>query len=133
MTAGRGRPPVFDEPAQAEFLRLVASGVRIGDAADKLGISRRTPTQLKARDRGFAERLASAKTAGSTARIPHGTPGGYNNHGCRQHCCRAAATTARAAHRDTTRQTNTTAQVHPLPVPHPHTATTKFSVLADVS
>lgn len=136
MTAGRGRPPIFDEPAQAEFLRLVASGVRIGEAADKLGISRRTPTQLKARDRSFAERLAAAKTAGADARIPHGTPGGYNNHGCRRPCCRAAAAAARAAHRaahrDTTRD-DRTAQVHPLPVPQPHTATTKFSVLADVS
>lgn len=132
MTAGRGRPVTFDEPAQAEFLRLVASGVRIGEAADKLGISRRTPTQLKARDRCFAERLAAAKTAGADARIPHGTPGGYNNHGCRQHCCRAAATAARAAHRDTTRD-DRTAQVHPLPVPQPHTATTKLLMLADVS
>lgn len=132
MTAGRGRPVTFDEPAQAEFLRLIASGVRIGEAADKLGISRRTPTQLKARDRCFAERLAAAKAAGADARIPHGTPGGYNNHGCRRPCCRAAATAARAAHRDTTRQINTTAQVHPLPVPQPHTATSKFAVLADV-
>ncbi|MFF3547145.1 helix-turn-helix domain-containing protein [Streptomyces platensis] len=132
VTAGRGRPVTFDEPAQAEFLRLVASGVRIGEAADKLGVSRRTPTQLKTRDRGFAERLAAAKTAGSVARIPHGTPGGYNNHGCRRPCCRAEATAARAAHRDTTRD-DRTAQVHPLPVVQPRTATTKFSVLADVS
>ncbi|PBC72343.1 MULTISPECIES: hypothetical protein [unclassified Streptomyces] len=135
MTAGRGRPVTFDQAAQVEFLRLVASGVRIGDAADKLGISRRTPTQLAARNPGFAQRLAAAKAAGRDNRIPHGTAGGYNNHGCRGPRCTAAATAARTRHRQATVQhdgPDRTAQVHPLPIPQPHTATTKFAVLADV-
>ena len=136
MTAGRGRPPIFDQAAQDAFLNLVASGVRIGDAADKLGISRRTPTQLAARNPGFAPRLAAAKAAGRHQRIPHGTAGGYNNHQCRCPRCTAAATAARTKHRAKTAQhdgPDTTAHIHPLPIPQPHTATTKLLMLADVS
>ncbi|MFF9787236.1 hypothetical protein [Streptomyces nigrescens] len=135
---GRGRPPIFDQAAQDAFLNLVASGVRIGDAADKLGISRRTPTQLAARNPSFAPRLAAAKAAGRDHRIPHGTAGGYNNHACRCSRCTAAATAARTRHRATTAPTaehdgpDRTAHIHPLRVPQPTTATTKFSVLADV-
>ncbi|MFE7780301.1 hypothetical protein [Streptomyces nigrescens] len=134
MTAGRGRPVTFDEPAQAEFLRLLADGTRIGEAADKLGISRRTPTQLAARNRHFAQQLADAKDRGRTARDRrvHGLVATYNNHACRCRPCTAAAAAARRGHRAATRD-DTTAQVHPLPVAQPHTATTKFSVLADVS
>lgn len=136
MTAGRGRPVIFDDAAQAEFLRLVASGIRIGDVADKLGISRRTPTQLAARNPSFAQRLTAAKAAGRDNRIPHGTAGGYNNHGCRGPRCTAATTAARAKHRKATAQhdgPDRTAQVHPLPIPQPHTATSKLLMLADVS
>ncbi|MEU7435708.1 hypothetical protein AB0B07_33445 [Streptomyces sioyaensis] len=136
MTAGRGRPPILDDAAQDAFLNLITQGVRIGDAADKLGISRRTPTQLAARNPGFAQRLAAAKAAGRDNRIPHGTAGGYNNHGCRGPRCTAAATAARAKHRQDTAQhdgPDRTAQVHPLPIPQPHTATSKLLMLADVS
>lgn len=133
---GRGRPVTFDEPAQDEYLRLLATGVRVGDAADKIGISRRTPTQLATRDAQFARKLADAKTTGRTARIPHGTPGGYNNHGCRGPRCTAAATAARAKHRAATTEhndANTTAQVHPLPAPQPTTRVTELLMLAEVS
>lgn len=141
MTAGRGRPLVFDPAAQAEFLRLLADGTRVGEAADKLGVSRRTPTLLASRDRQFAQQLADAKAHGREARfaperLKHGDPATYNNHKCRCPRCTAAATAARTKHRAATAQhdqDDRTAQVHPLPIPQPHTATTKFTVLADVS
>jgi len=141
VTAGRGRPVIFDRAAQTEFLRLVADGTRIGEAADKLGVSRRTPTLLASRDRQFAQQLAEAKARGREARVApdrlkHGDPATYNNHGCRCPRCTAAATAARAKHRHDTAQhdgPDRTAHIHPLPIPQPHTATTKFAVLADVS
>uniref|UniRef100_UPI0030E55C7A hypothetical protein n=1 Tax=Streptomyces tubercidicus TaxID=47759 RepID=UPI0030E55C7A len=127
MTAGRGRPVVFDEPAQTEFLRLVAGGARIGEAATKLGVGRRTPEQLARRDKAFARQLDAARTAGRDHRIPHGTPGGYNNHKCRCAPCTAEATRARSNAPDRKH-----ADIHRLPAPQPPTATTKFPVLADV-
>jgi len=137
---GRGRPPLFDTAAQTEFLRLLADGARVGEAADKLGVSRRTPTQLAARDHTFADRLADAKARGREARfaperLTHGSTSTYNNHRCRCPRCRAAATAARTKHRATTQHddTDTTAQVHPLPIPQPTTATTKLLMLAEVS
>lgn len=142
MTAGpgRGRPLIFDPAAQAEFLRLLADGTRVGEATDKLGISRRTPIQLAARDRQFAQQLADAKARGKAARfaperLKHGDPATYNNHKCRCGPCTRAATAARTKHRENTAQhddTDRTAQVHPLPIPQPTTATTKFPVLAEV-
>ena len=130
MTAGRGRgrPVIFDEPAQDEYLRLLAAGVRVGDAADKVGISRRTPTQLASRDRQFAARLATAKTTGRSARIPHGTAGGYNNHACRCPRCRAAATRARATAPD--RKPH---NIHHLPDTQHTAGETKLPMLARVS
>lgn len=99
MTApayGRGRPPVFDTERQTVFLELVASGTRIGEAAAKTRIARRTINALAARDDQFAERLNAAKARGRAARIPHGTPGGYDNWDCRCGPCTKAASAARA-------------------------------------
>ncbi|MFJ8677187.1 hypothetical protein [Streptomyces sp. NPDC093589] len=129
MTAGpaRGRPCTFDEHAQDAYLALLATGTRIGDAADKLGISRRTPTQLAGRDRAFAARLANAKQAGRTARIPHGTAGGYTNHACRCRPCTTAAVHSRSNSPD-----RKGADIHHLPDTQQPTATTKFLTLADV-
>lgn len=124
MTAGRGRPVIFDEPAQAEFLRLVAAGARIGEAAAKVGVGRRTPEQLARRNPRFAQQLDAARAAGRDHRIPHGTPGGYNNHGCRCGLCTVAASRARS---------NAPDRKHADIVPLPTTATSKFPVLADVS
>ena len=137
MTADRGRPVTFDGPAQDEFLRLIADGTRVGDAADKLCISRRTPTQLAARNRQFADRLADAKTRGREARyaperLTHGTVSTYNNHACRCRLCRADATGARSKYRETT-QPDATAQIHPLPITQHTTPTTKLLMLAEVS
>ncbi|BCK73971.1 hypothetical protein Srufu_079240 (plasmid) [Streptomyces libani subsp. rufus] len=132
MTAGRGRPVVFDEPAQAELLRLVADGVRLGEAAAKVGVGRDTPGQLARRNRGFAAALADAKTIGRAVRfaperLPHGVVSTYTNHGCRCRPCTAAATRARSNSPDRKH-----ADIHHLPDPQPPTATTKFPVLADV-
>lgn len=127
MTAGRGRPVTFDEPAQAEFLRLIAGGARIGEAAQKLGFGRRTPEQLARRNPAFAKQLADARESGRDQRIPHGTAGGYNNHQCRCAPCTHAATRTRSNAPDRKH-----ADILPLPAPQPPTATTKFLVLADV-
>ncbi|MGY5127381.1 hypothetical protein [Streptomyces nigrescens] len=124
---GRGRPVIFDEPAQTEFLRLVAAGARIGEAATKLGVGRRTPEQLARRNPAFARQLDAARTVGRDHRIPHGTPGGYNNWGCRCRRCTAKATRARSNAPDRKH-----ADIHRLPAPQPATATSKFPVLADV-
>jgi hypothetical protein len=135
VTAGRGRPPVFDQVAQDEYLRLLTHGVRVGEAADKLGISRRTPNQHAARDPHFAQQLAVAKAGGRKNRLKHGDAGTYNHHGCRCAPCTTAAANARTQHRHGIRaddEPNTTAQVHSLPTPQPLTATTKLLVLADV-
>ena len=124
-TPGRGRPVVFDTDAQDTYLGLVAAGVRMGEAAAKTGTSPRAVSHLAHRDRGFAERLAAAKTAGREARtqIPHGTPGGYDNHDCRCRPCIRAASNARAGRggRAHTGDTATEGEVIPLPAPKPTT------------
>jgi hypothetical protein len=140
VTAGRGRPPIFDQAAQAEFLRLIADGTRVGEAADKLGVYRKTPSQMARRNKQFAQQMADAKARGQEARLApdrlkHGDVGTYNNHACRCRRCRAAATAARAKHRQDTAEhdgPDRTAHIHPLPIPQPHTATSKLLMLADV-
>ncbi|MFI7096800.1 hypothetical protein [Streptomyces lydicus] len=127
------RPVIFDETAQDTYLALIASGVPLGDAATKLGISRRTPNQLKTRDRAFAQRLSAAKTAGTAARraaprpLIHGRPGTYNHHKCRCTPCTTAASHARSNAPDRKHAT-----IHPLPAPQPPADPAKFPVLADV-
>lgn len=115
MTAGRGRPPVFDQPAQDEFLRLLTDGVRVGDAADKLGISRRTPTQLATRNRPFAERLRAAKHRGHEARYLHTHP------------------TPQPQPPTVDDEPNTVTHIHPPPAPQNTTGETKLLMLAEVS
>ncbi|MFD7922583.1 hypothetical protein ACFV3R_25565 [Streptomyces sp. NPDC059740] len=129
MTGGRGRPVKFDESTQGAYLKLVAEGVRLGEAADRCGISRRTPTQLATRNPDFADRLAQAKTAGRTWRaehLVHGRASTYNLHACRCTPCTTAATTARRTHSHTTPQPHRTAQILTLPRTNPTTATTQF-------
>jgi hypothetical protein len=112
---------VFDADAQDTYLQLVASGVRMGVAAAKAGTSPRAVSHLAHRDRGFADRLAAAKTAGREARIPHGTPGGYDNYDCRCRPCTVAASNARAQRggRSHTDDEATAGEVIPLPDPKP--------------
>ena len=129
---GRGRPVIFDEPAQTEFLRLVADGVHIGEAAAKCGVARKTPGQLAARSQAFARQLAAAKTTGREARfaperLPHGRASTYNNHACRCGPCTTAATHARSNAAD-----RKGAQVLPLPDTQQAAEETEFLMLADV-
>lgn len=124
---GRGHPVTFDEPAQAELLRLITAGARVGEAATKLGYGRHTPAQLARRNPAFAQQLNEARTHGRTNRIPHGTPGAYNHHECRCPPCTQAATRARSNAPD-----RKTADIHHLPDTQPTTATSKFPMLADV-
>ena len=116
---GRGRPVVFDADAQDTYLQLVASGVRMGDAAAKAGMSPRAVSHLAHRDRAFADRLAAAKTAGRETRVPHGTPGGYDNWDCRCRPCTTAASNARAHRGGRGQPDDVEGEVIPLPDPNP--------------
>lgn len=93
---GRGRPPVFDADRQQAYLELVAAGARLQDAAAEVRIGRRTVTALARRDERFAERLTVARARGRETRVPHGTPGGYDNYDCRCGPCTKASSEARA-------------------------------------
>lgn len=131
MTAGRrgrGRPPIFDEAAQDTFLGLIAQGVRVADAATKVGVARKTPAQLAARNSSFANRLTAAKASGRTKRLPHGTAGGYTNWNCRCPRCTHASSRARSNSPD-----RKPAPTLTLTATQPTTATTKFLMLAEVS
>lgn len=118
-TPGRGRPVVFDADAQDTYLGLVAAGVRMGDAAAKAGTSPRAVSHLAHRDRGFAERLAAAKVAGREERVPHGTPGGYDNYDCRCRPCTVAASKARGQRGGRGHTNDAEGEVIPLPDPKP--------------
>lgn len=109
---GRGRPSLFTDDLQAQYLDLVAAGVRLGAAALKLGMDRRRITYAKNTQPAFARRLADARARGRTARLPHGRPGTYTNHGCRCPPCTTAATRARAQAPDR-RYTTGTPPRHP--------------------
>ncbi|MDX3343474.1 hypothetical protein PV409_36555 [Streptomyces sp. ME02-6979.5a] len=103
MTArrGRGRPTVFEPPTQAAYLELLRQGVRLGDAADQLGISRATPTRYARTDREFAAAVEEARAVGAKVRrenVPHGEYR-YNVLACRCVVCTRAATVARAGRR----------------------------------
>ncbi|WP_346100405.1 hypothetical protein [Streptomyces olivaceiscleroticus] len=94
---------------QAEFLALLAAGEAVGSAADKLGVSRRTPTQLASKDQHFAYALDAARKQGAALR------------GMR-HCARTTAPSEEEAEDGTG-----TAHIHPLPDTTKPTATTKFA------
>lgn len=104
---GRGRPTVFDQAAREEYLRLIASGARLQDAAAMVGVNRRTPNQHASRDPQFASRLEDAKAAGVQAL--YGTP----------------------PDPDTTEHVS--ARLIPLPAPDPEPGETENFMLAEVS
>ncbi|MFJ9988600.1 hypothetical protein ACIQUD_32085 [Streptomyces globisporus] len=132
MTArrGRGRPTVFEAPTQAAYLELLRQGVRLGDAADLMGISRVTPARYARTDREFAAAVDEARAVGAKARregVPHGEYR-YNVLGCRCPVCTRAATTARAGRRAeaTTEATaanespaSTAGDIHPIRLEQP--------------
>jgi hypothetical protein len=121
---GRGRPPVFDAERQKAYLELVAAGVKLGEAAAKVNIDRRTVTYLTRRDPEFAERLTRARARGREQRVPHGTPEGYDNYDCRCGPCTKASSAARArrggrSHTDEPAAEATEGEVIAWPEPDP--------------
>lgn len=122
MTAPRrGRPTVFAPPAQAAYLDLVRHGVRLGDAAERLGISRAVPTRHARTDPEFASLLEEAKAVGAKVRV-EGVPHDeyrYNVLKCRCPDCGLAARVGRAGRRtDATADEppggDTAGDVHPI-------------------
>lgn len=124
MTAPRrrGRPPLFDDTLRDTFLKAVASGLYLKDAAAHVGITENIPQRHARTDPAFSQALKEAREAGRKVRaenVPHGEYR-YNHHGCRcTNGCVQAATKARAGRRHDTDDTG--GQVIDLPpqVPHP--------------
>lgn len=115
-------PTVLDEATVTAFLDLVRHGVRLGDAAQHLGISRAAPTRRSRVDAGFAAALVEAREVGAKVRregVPHDEYR-YNVLGCRCPECTRAATVGRAGRRaanaadDEPVGEETTGDVHPI-------------------
>ncbi|ACX71099.1 excinuclease ATPase subunit A [Streptomyces phage ZL12] len=117
---------MFGPAVQAAYLDLLRHGVRLGDAAEHLGISRAAPARYARTDPEFATAVEEAKTVGAKVRregVPHGEYR-YNVLGCRCTVCTQAATVARADRRadaasdDTTEAdqspASTAGDVHPI-------------------
>lgn len=124
MTArrGRGRPTVFEPPTRAAYLDLLRQGVRLGDAAERLGISRVVPARYARTDREFAAAVDEARAVGAKVRrenVPHDEYR-YNVLKCRCPVCTRAATVARAGRRadaaatDDETPAETAGDVHPI-------------------
>lgn len=120
----RGRPTVFNDAMQTRYLDAITAGMRLGEAAQHVGIHSNVPTRLARKDQEFATRLADARTAGRKTRAdnrPHGEAH-YNNDDCRHPDCAAAARKGRARRRATTgRQPDREqhATIHDLDPPTP--------------
>lgn len=119
---GRGRPTVFGPAVQAAYLDLLRHGVRLGDAAEHLGISRAAPARYARTDPEFAAVVEEAKTVGAKVRregVPHGEYR-YNVLGCRCPVCALAARVGRTTRRTNTAETDeappasTARGVHPI-------------------
>lgn len=98
---GRGMPTAIDETTAAAYLDLVRHGMRLGDAAQHLGIGRSSFTRRTRTDRLFAAALREAREVGAKVRqedLPHDEYR-YNILGCRCPKCRRAATQGRAGRR----------------------------------
>lgn len=98
---GRGRPLLFDEPQKQAYLKHVAAGLTLNEAAAAVGVDRRTVNHHATNDTRFREAREEAKQAGRTARWeskPHDEYR-YIHGGCRCPQCTAAASTARAGRR----------------------------------
>jgi hypothetical protein len=99
VTRRRGRPAeaVFDAPLRARYLKAVAAGARLGEAAEAFGIHRNLPGYHALRDEEFARAFNEAKALGKKRRgIRHGEVA-YNEGRCRcTEICTPAATAARA-------------------------------------
>lgn len=94
---------MFEPRTRDAYLTLLRHGVRLGDAADQLGISRATPNRARKTDPDFAAAMGEALEVGAKVRregVPHGEYR-YNVLGCRCEVCTRAAAVARTARRTT--------------------------------
>jgi len=99
----RGRPiDAFDDLTRARYLEAVAAGVRLGEAAQAVGVHRNLPAYHARRDLEFARAVEEAVALGKERRgIRHGEAA-YNEGRCRcAEICTPAATAARARRRAT--------------------------------
>lgn len=97
----QGRPTVLTSSTQAAYLDLLRHGLRLGEAAEVLGISRTVPTRHSKVDKKFAAAVTKAREAGKAVReagIPHDEYR-YNILKCRCPQCTTAAAVGRAERR----------------------------------
>lgn len=81
-------------PDALSVLPLIAGGLSVEEAANKVGISPTTIWRKRLADEHFADKLASAIAEGRPARLsPHGTIAAYRR-GCRCDGCREASVTS---------------------------------------
>lgn len=66
-----GRPPVFDHLKQQTFLRLIAAGLSVRDAARQIGVSRSTVFHRKQDNPAFAAAYEQAKFQTLPALLEH--------------------------------------------------------------
>lgn len=106
----RGRPPVYDDHHQTLYLKHIAEGATLNEAAATIGITPRGAAKWR-QNPDFAHQLDTARTLGKKARaenLPHDEYR-YIHHGCRCDLCTEAATTARTERRNrTTHKPDTT-------------------------
>lgn len=138
---GRGRPALFTDNAQAQYLSARAAGATQAKAAAAAGVAVRTVHDAYKRVAGFWE---AEQHAAATARPPGPDPDthgeGRYNRGCRCRVCRTKASQARAerrarAKRNTTRVQQEGAPVVPFQPPQaaPTAASRKAFLLARAS
>lgn len=115
---GRGRPSRFDQPMREEYLRAVTHGMRLGDAADHVGIHRNIATRAARTEPAFAAALKTARALGKKTRDDakeHGESR-YKHQACRCPTCTADATAGRTRRRHAA-QDDPAGQVYDLPAP----------------
>ncbi|WP_329047001.1 hypothetical protein [Streptomyces sp. NBC_01422] len=115
-----GRPTVLTPATQAAYLDLLRHGLRLGEAAEVLGINRAVPTRHSKVDKKFAAAVTKAREVGKAVReagIPHDEYR-YNILKCRCPQCTTAATEGRAERRAVESPPGADeAQVHPIRPP----------------
>lgn len=114
---GRGRPGhLDDETTRDRYLTAIANGMRLGQAADHVGIHRNIPTRYRRTDPKFATALQEALALGKKIREndqPH-DESRYNHQGCRCRKCTRAAADARIGRRRT-QEDEPAGQLYDLP------------------
>jgi hypothetical protein len=98
---GRGRTSRFTTALRQEYLDAIAQGMRLGDAADHVGIHRNVAARATRVEPEFAAALADARAVGKKIRDDQKehNESRYTNQACRCTRCRTAATAARTCPR----------------------------------